>query len=98
MTIFDQNDFNNFVIDNKVIGFFEKPIALKSGRLSSWYVNWRTVAKDVYLTDILADQVIAFTNYLCGEKNLKSFVNKRHWYILLMLGEIIGLYLKYIRS
>jgi hypothetical protein len=30
---FDQEGFNNFVLDNGVVGFFEDPITLKSGRM-----------------------------------------------------------------
>ena len=33
---------------------------MKSGRLSNWYVNWRTVTEDVYLSDCLTDYIIAF--------------------------------------
>lgn len=57
---FDQQAFNQFVIDNDVIGFFEEPITLKSGRQSNWYVNWRTISEDVFLMDQLSDFVIAF--------------------------------------
>lgn len=58
---FDQEAFDQFVLDNNVIGFFSEPVTLKSGRTSHWYVNWRTVADDVFLLDRLADYVIAFT-------------------------------------
>lgn len=64
MNRFNQEEFNNFVLDNDVLGFYEKPIELKSKRLSSWYVNWRDVAEDVFLLDKLADYVIAFTEDL----------------------------------
>ena len=56
----DKNKFYRFIIDNEVIGFFEKPLKLKSGRLSHWYVNWRTVAEDVYSLDKLTDFIINF--------------------------------------
>ncbi len=55
-----KEEFNNFIIDNNVIGFFAEPITLKSGRSSNWYVNWRTVVEDVFLTDKLADFIIQF--------------------------------------
>ncbi len=58
--MFDQEAFNKFIIENKVIGFYEEPIKLKSGRLSSWYVNWRKIAEDVYLLDKLSDFVLDF--------------------------------------
>lgn len=53
-------DFYEFIINQEVIGFFDKPIKLKSGRLSYWYVNWRNVAEDVHSIDILSDHVISF--------------------------------------
>lgn len=61
--MFNRSKFNKFVVDNGVIGFFKKPIVLKSGRESHWYVNWRTVTEDVYLTDKLSDFVLAFIEH-----------------------------------
>ena len=61
---FSQKVFNRFIIEQWVIGFFEKPITLKSGRQSYWYVNWRTVAEDVFLLDRLSEFVLAFTRDL----------------------------------
>lgn len=61
MDTFDRNKFNNFLLDNRVVGFFDKPITLKSGRQSHFYVNWRTVSNDVFLLDKLSDFLIAFT-------------------------------------
>ena len=56
--------FYEFIIENNVIGFFKEPLKLKSGRLSYWYVNWRNVAKDVYLIDKLSDFLISFVKEL----------------------------------
>ncbi|TXT64029.1 MAG: hypothetical protein BAJALOKI3v1_270010 [Promethearchaeota archaeon] len=56
--------FANFVIDNNVIGFFKEPITLKSGRVSYWYVNWRDIVADVYLTDELSDFIIKYVKEL----------------------------------
>src|SRR3989344_2596417 len=67
MSSFNQEEFNRFVLDNGVIGFFDQPIKLKSGRMSNWYVNWRNVAEDVFLLDQLTDYVIAFTRDLSLE-------------------------------
>ncbi len=58
---FNQEHFNQFVLEHKVIGFFEKPITLKSGKQSHWYVNWRTVTEDVRATEILAHHILQFT-------------------------------------
>lgn len=61
--MFNQNKFNRFVLDNYVVGFFKTPVTLKSGRESHWYVNWRTVTEDVYLTDKLTDFLLAFIEH-----------------------------------
>ncbi len=59
---FNQEEFNQFVLENNVIDFFEQPIKLKSGRISHWYVNWRI--NDVFLMDKLSDFIIAFVKSL----------------------------------
>lgn len=61
---YSSESFNKFVLDNNVVGFFEEPIELKSGRISNWYVNWRNVAGDVFLLNQLAEYVTAFTKDL----------------------------------
>lgn len=70
MARFDQSSFNQFILQEKVIGLFDKPVTLKSGRQSNWYVNWRTVAEDVYRLDILTDFVIKFVDDLLEQKKL----------------------------
>jgi len=60
VSLFKQQEFNKFIIDNRVVGFFDEPITLKSGRKSHWYVNWRTVSSDVFLIDRLSDFLIDF--------------------------------------
>ncbi|MBN1792268.1 hypothetical protein JW826_01130 [Candidatus Woesearchaeota archaeon] len=57
---FSQREFDDFVLRHGVIGFFQEPIKLKSGRMSNWYVNWRTVSEDAYLLDRLTDFAIRF--------------------------------------
>ena len=57
---FDQKEFNRFVIDNGVVGFFENPITLKSGRNSHFYANWRKIVEDAFLTEQLVDRFLAF--------------------------------------
>ncbi len=57
---FDQAAFNNFVLKHKVIGFFDEPITLKSGRRSCWYVNWRTVSEDAFLLRELSCFLVEF--------------------------------------
>ncbi|MHA2392882.1 MAG: hypothetical protein ACXAEX_13120 [Promethearchaeota archaeon] len=60
----NKDDFYKFIIRQEVIGFFDTPIKLKSGRLSYWYVNWRNVAEDAHSIDILSDYIIAFVKNL----------------------------------
>jgi len=64
---FNQEEFNRFIIDQKIVGFFEKPIKLVSGRESVFYANWRNVAEDVFLMDKLSDFLLAFV----ADKNLE---------------------------
>ena len=59
----DRSRFLEFIIENEVVGFFNEPIKLKSGRLSSWYVNWRTIAQDAFLIDQLTDFIISFVKF-----------------------------------
>ncbi len=61
---FDKDNFYQFIFKNKIIGFFEEPIKLKSGRLSYWYVNWRNISEDVFLLDKLCDYILQFINHL----------------------------------
>ena len=56
--------FYNLIIENDIIGFFKEPLKLKSGRLSSWYVNWRNISEDVFLLDKLTDYIISFVKSL----------------------------------
>jgi orotate phosphoribosyltransferase len=52
--------FADFVLKNEVIGFFDTPITLKSGRQSHFYVNWRRASNDAFLLDTLTDYLVAF--------------------------------------
>jgi len=63
-----QQEFNQFLIDKDVIGFFESPVTLKSGRNSNWYVNFRTIAEDAQRLDVLTDYVVDFISdaLVCG--------------------------------
>ena len=60
MEDFNQEQFNKFIEESGVYGFFKDAITLKSGRLSHFYANWRSVVEDVFLTEQLANYVIAF--------------------------------------
>ncbi len=60
----EKKNFYDFIIQNNVIGFFNEPITLKSGRKSYWYINWRNIAEDVFLLDILTDFLISYVKHL----------------------------------
>ena len=60
----EKENFNNFIVNNNIIGLFREPIKLKSGRLSFWYINWRNIASDVFLLDQLTDYILLYINYL----------------------------------
>ena len=60
----EKDYFYDFIIENNVIGFFNEPLILKSGRKSYWYVNWRTVAEDVFLLDKVSNFLISFVKSL----------------------------------
>ena len=65
----EKHRFFDFIVENNVIGFFDDPLTLKSGRKSYWYVNWRTVAEDVYLLDKVSDYLLSFVKHLNFKPN-----------------------------
>ncbi len=70
MALFDSDKFDAFVIEQGVIGFCQEPICLRSGRVSHWYANWRSIARETSTMSTLADFVLDF----CFDNNfLPSF-------------------------
>lgn len=67
MSNFNQTDFSNFIIGNNILGFFAKPVKLKSGRMSNWYINFRDISNDVYLLDKTSDFILSFVKDLGKE-------------------------------
>lgn len=61
MSKFNQELFNNLIIDNWIIWFFDDPIKYKSWRLWHHYINWRNITEDVYLLDSLTDMILSFS-------------------------------------
>ncbi|HLC82163.1 MAG TPA: hypothetical protein VJH68_05900 [Candidatus Nanoarchaeia archaeon] len=55
---FQQDLFNDLVIDHSVIQITTTPIKLKSGRESNFYVNWRNLTSDAFMVRVIADHVI----------------------------------------
>ncbi len=72
MTWSKQQEFNAFLIERDVVGFFDNPVTLKSGRQSNWYVNFRTIAEDVKRLDMLSDFTVDFVNYLVNSGELAT--------------------------
>ena len=64
--MFNQTNFNNFIIKNKIISLAEKPFTLKSGQESHLYINWRNISNDVALLETCAHYIIEF----CETHNL----------------------------
>jgi len=58
--MFNQSEFNQFILENNVVQRLDKPITLTSGRSSDWYVNWRDVGSDAYLLNKLTDFIVEF--------------------------------------
>ena len=65
--MFNQEKYNKFLVNNNIVGFFEKPIELKSGRISNWYINCRNLLDRVGSIDKLINFIIDFIE----EKNLE---------------------------
>ena len=62
--LFNQGEFNQAILDNQVVGIFDKPIELKSGRMSHWYVNWRKAMAQVITAVQVARFVVTFVKDL----------------------------------
>lgn len=63
MKEFSPDSFTEFVIDSKIVGVFDAPITLKSGRLSHWYVNWRTALEDAWSLEQVVHFTLAFAHH-----------------------------------
>ena len=58
--MFDVASYEGFLLDNKLVGFFDPPIILKSGRPGHWYVNMRDALKNLELKRQLARYMYNF--------------------------------------
>lgn len=63
---FTQEVFHNFLIQHNVVGFFDDPITLVSGRKSYWYANCRDLLNTVKRINQLTDFILTFVK----ERNL----------------------------
>jgi orotate phosphoribosyltransferase len=58
--VFDQEEFNKFIVDQEVVGFFPEGRTLKSGRFSYWYANCRRLLDTVGAADKTASFLLDF--------------------------------------
>lgn len=61
---FDREEFRDFALERDVVGFYEDPITLSSGRESHWYVNWRDVVSDAHGLERTTDFILDLTDDL----------------------------------
>lgn len=61
---FNRGEFDDFLLRNKCVGFFEKPLTLASGRKSYHYINVRNVLSTVGLKKDTAKFVFQFAKNL----------------------------------
>jgi orotate phosphoribosyltransferase len=57
---FDRSAFDNFLVENDCIEFYQAPIRLRSGRLSWWDANIKKLYESIHLKRQLARFVYAF--------------------------------------
>jgi len=62
--MFDRDEFDDFLLKNNCVGFFEKPVILSSGRKCHYYINIRNVLKTVGLKRDTAKFVFQFARDL----------------------------------
>lgn len=60
MKTFDRNKFNRFIEEKNVFGFYNEAKILDDGRKTWFFIDWKPLMSDVFLTDKLADFVLAF--------------------------------------
>ena len=59
---FDRQAYDLFLVENGVVGFYEDPITLRSGGLSYWYANFRTLLTDLTKAEKAGEFVYDFTS------------------------------------
>ncbi len=62
MIVYNQDSFNNFILDNKVVSISLSPWILSSGRPSHFYADWRPPSNRVRFVDEVTDNVISFVD------------------------------------
>lgn len=57
---FNQDEFDQFILDQKIVGIFPEAVKLASGKMSNWYINWRQMGEDAWAVDQASDHIIRF--------------------------------------
>lgn len=57
---YSPENFADFILQNQIVGFFNQPVLLASGKQSYWYLNWRKIGEDVFLIDQVANFLLSF--------------------------------------
>lgn len=70
--MFDKAAYISFLLENKLVGFFESPVKLKSGRLTSFYVNMRKASEDVCTIETLSEFLLNYVKDLVTKGDLSS--------------------------
>ena len=60
----DNSSFVTYMVEHGIVGFWQEPLTLKSGKKSHFYINWRHASNDVLLMDQLTDYLLDFLSEL----------------------------------
>ena len=56
-------EFGDLIVSMGIVGFFNKPVQIKRGLFSNFYVNWRTPSADAYMLDKITDYILDFISF-----------------------------------
>ena len=57
---FNQEQFNNFILEHNIIGFYNSPRILASGKENYWYTGWDKIIQDPFLMEKVIDFILHF--------------------------------------
>lgn len=57
---YDPHIFSNFLVSEGVIGFYDLPLTLKTGKQTHWYVRGRSLSQTVQRLSKTVDYVFSF--------------------------------------
>jgi len=94
---FNLDNYNQFLVENGVVGFYEDPIRLRSGGLTFWYANFRALLKDSDVTDEAAECVYNFvadrglkpTNFFAVPEGPREFASGANRILRIQTGVVV---------